>query len=134
MYIEWLQRIYGLACKLASLYWVFNRQIVSAPLENFQDMQPLRFALASVLRSLSPEIMKSNTERFNPRTNKCLFKLLLLWSDDTNNAWDQETASDYQRKIECYKSTLNMHTKGSMEHISIEKDINDQVQSIHGFP
>ena len=103
------------------------RQIVFAPLENFQDMQPLRFALAYVLRSLPLEIMKSNSERFDPRTRKRLFDLLSSWSDDTNNAWDQETASDYRREIERYKSTLKMRTKGSVEWISIEKDINDQV-------
>nr|TKR74031.1 hypothetical protein D5086_0000299420 [Populus alba] len=32
-----------------------TRQILSAPPESFQEMQPLRYALASVLRSLAPE-------------------------------------------------------------------------------
>lgn len=106
------------------------KQIVSAPLENFQDTQPLRFALASVLRSLAAEMVKSNSEGFDPRTRKRLFDLLSSWSDDTNNAWVQETACDYRREIERYKSTLNMRTKGSVERISLEKDINDQVESI----
>nr|ATG70920.1 ARM repeat superfamily protein [Callitropsis funebris] len=107
------------------------KQIVTATSDNFQDMQPLRFALASVLRSLAPEMMKSNSEKFDPRTRKRLFDLLSSWSDDTNNAWSQDSVSDYRREIERYKSGQAMRTKDSVERISIEKEVNDQVEAIH---
>eukprot|EP01018_Ginkgo_biloba_P009953 Gb_24208 [translate_table: standard] len=106
------------------------RQIVSSLPENFQDMQPLRFSLASVLRSLAPELVKSNSERFDPRTRKRLFDLLSSWCDDINNAWGQESASDYRREIERYKSAQNMRTKDSVEKISLEKEVNEQIEAI----
>jgi hypothetical protein len=39
------------------------RQVQAGPFENFQDIQPLRYALACVLRSLAVDMVKAQSER-----------------------------------------------------------------------
>lgn len=39
------------------------RQVSTGPFENFQDIQPLRYALACVLRSLAVDMVKAQCER-----------------------------------------------------------------------
>ncbi|KAF3650554.1 hypothetical protein FXO37_18412 [Capsicum annuum] len=79
------------------------RQILTASAESFQEMQLLRSALASVLRSLAPGFVESKSEKFDIRTRKCLFDLLLSWSDDAGNTWSQDGVNDYRREVERYK-------------------------------
>ncbi|XP_024526381.1 cell morphogenesis protein PAG1 isoform X1 [Selaginella moellendorffii] len=101
-----------------------------SPLEVFQDLQPLRFCLGSVLRSVSIEMVKSNSDRFDPRTRKRMFDLLASWCDDTTTVWSQDGVSEYRREVERYKSSQNSRTKDSVERITVEKDVNEQVDAI----
>ncbi|KAL6507400.1 hypothetical protein OROGR_023595 [Orobanche gracilis] len=107
-----------------------TRQILTSPAENFQDMQPLRYALASVLRFLAPEIVDSKTEKFDIRTRKRLFDLLLTWGDDTGGTWNQDSVSDYRREVERYKSSQHSRSKDSIDKLSFDKELAEQVEAI----
>ncbi|XP_059645662.1 uncharacterized protein LOC132287159 [Cornus florida] len=107
-----------------------TRQILTAPAESFQEMQPLRYALASVLRSLAPEFVESKSEKFDLRTRKRLFDLLLSWSDDTGSTWNQDGVSDYRREVERYKSTQHSRSKDSIDKLSFDKEVSEQVEAI----
>ncbi|XP_043707827.1 protein furry homolog [Telopea speciosissima] len=107
-----------------------TKQIVTAPTESFQEMQPLRFALASVLRSLGPEFVDSKSEKFDIRTRKRLFDLLLSWCDDTGSMWGQDGISEYRREIERYKSAQHIRPKESVDKISFDKEMNEQIEAI----
>lgn len=107
-----------------------TRQIVTAPSENVQDIQPLRFALASVLRSLAPEFVDSKSEKFNPKTRRRLFDLLLLWCDDSSNTWNQDGVTDYRREVERYKATLHLRSKDSVDKLSFDKEVGEQNEAI----
>ncbi|KAG8384559.1 hypothetical protein BUALT_Bualt04G0130400 [Buddleja alternifolia] len=107
-----------------------TRQILAAAAESFQEMQPLRYALASVLRSLAPEFIDSKSERFDIRTRKRLFELLLTWGDDTGGTWNQDGVSDYRREVERYKSSQHSRSKDSIDKLSFDKDLNEQVEAI----
>lgn len=107
-----------------------TRQILTAPTENFQDMQPLRYALASVLRSLAPEFVESKSEKFDVRTRKKLFDHLLSWCDETGTNYGQDGVSDYRREVERYKSSQNARSKDSVDKISFDKELSEQVEAI----
>ncbi|ERN09549.1 protein furry homolog-like [Amborella trichopoda] len=107
-----------------------SRHIMTSPAENFQDMQPFRFALACVLRSLAPDFVESKSERFDPRTRKRLFDILYSWSDDTGGAWGQDSASDYRREVERYKASQNLRSKDSIDKISFDKEVAEQLEAI----
>jgi len=107
-----------------------TRQISLAPHESFQDMQPLRYALASVLRFLAPEFVESKSEKFDVRSRKRLFDLLLSWSDDTGNTWGQDGVSDYRREVERYKTSQHNRSKDSVDKISFDKELNEQIEAI----
>lgn len=107
-----------------------TRQILSAPPESFQEMQPLRYALASVLRSLAPEFVEARSEKFDLRTRKRLFDLLLSWSDDTGSTWGQDGVSDYRREVERYKASQHSRSKDSIDKISFDKELNEQIEAI----
>ncbi|KAK4733642.1 hypothetical protein R3W88_007903 [Solanum pinnatisectum] len=107
-----------------------TRQILTASAENFQDMQPLRYALASVLRSLAPELVDSRSEKFDIRTRRRLFDLLLTWSDDASNTWNQDGVNDYRREVERYKSAQHSRSKDSMDKLSFDKELSEQVEAI----
>ncbi|XP_057491504.1 uncharacterized protein LOC130777254 [Actinidia eriantha] len=107
-----------------------TRQILTAPAETFQEMQPLRYALASVLRSLAPEFVESKSEKFDLRTRKKLFDLLLSWCDDTGSIWSQDGVSDYRREVERYKSTQHARSKDSIDKITFDKEMNEQIEAI----
>ncbi|CAA2987080.1 furry homolog-like [Olea europaea subsp. europaea] len=107
-----------------------TRQILTASAESFQEMQPLRFALASVLRSLAPEFVVSKSEKFDVRTRKRLFDLLLSWSDDTGGTWNQDGISDYRREVERYKSSQHARSKDSIDKLSFDKELGEQVEAI----
>lgn len=107
-----------------------TKQILTAPTESFQEMQPLRYALASVLRSLAPEFVESKSEKFDLRTRKRLFDLLLSWCDDTGSTWGQDGVSDYRREVERYKSTQHARSKDSVDKISFDKELSEQVEAI----
>lgn len=108
-----------------------TRQILTAPPESFQEMQPLRYAVASVLKSLAPEFVESKSEKFDPRTRKRLFELLLSWCDDTGSStWGQDSVSDYRREIERYKSSQHGRSKDSVDKLSFDKEVGEQVEAI----
>lgn len=107
-----------------------TRQILMAPAENFQEIQPLRYALASVLRSLAPEFVDSKSEKFDVRTRKRLFDLLLTWADDTGGTWNQDGVSDYRREVERYKSSQHSRSKDSIDKLSFDKELSEQVEAI----
>ncbi|KAF2316989.1 hypothetical protein GH714_009819 [Hevea brasiliensis] len=107
-----------------------TRQIFTATNENFQEMQPLRYALASVLRSLAPEFVESKSEKFDLRTRKRLFDLLLSWSDETGGTWGQDGVNDYRRDVERYKASQHNRSKDSIDKISFDKELNEQIEAI----
>uniref|UniRef100_A0A7N0UI30 ARM repeat superfamily protein n=1 Tax=Kalanchoe fedtschenkoi TaxID=63787 RepID=A0A7N0UI30_KALFE len=107
-----------------------TRQIVTASVESFQEMQPLRYSLASVLRPLPLEFVMSKSEKFDLRTRKRLFDLLLSWCDDTGNMWGQDGGSDYKREIERYKSSQHSRSKDSVDKLSFDKEVGEQVEAI----
>ncbi|KAF2562010.1 hypothetical protein F2Q70_00014364, partial [Brassica cretica] len=107
-----------------------TRHISSAPPESFQEMQPLRYALASVLRFLAPEFVDSKSEKFDVRSRKRLFDLLLSWSDDTGSTWGQDVVSDYRREVERYKTSQHNRSKDSIDKISFDKELNEQIEAI----
>lgn len=78
------------------------RQVTSpSSSDSFQDLQPLRYALASVVRYLALEFIDSRTERFDTKMRKKLFELLFNWCDDSGGTWGPE---DYRREVERYES------------------------------
>ncbi|GAB2280029.1 hypothetical protein Dimus_014667 [Dionaea muscipula] len=95
----------------------------------FQDMQPLRYALASVLRYLAPEFVESKSEKFDPKTRKRLFDLILPWSDDMSGGYYQDGV-DYRREVEKYKSSQHGRSKDSVDKLSFDKELNEQVDAI----
>ncbi|KAK7364985.1 hypothetical protein VNO80_13735 [Phaseolus coccineus] len=105
-------------------------RLISTTPESFQDMQPFRYALACVLRSLAPEFVDSKSEKFDVRTRKRLFDLLLSWCDDTGSTWGQEGVSDYRREVDRYKSSQHARSKDSVDKISFDKELNEQVEAI----
>ncbi|KAL8161301.1 hypothetical protein V2J09_012790 [Rumex salicifolius] len=107
-----------------------SRQILTASSESFQEMQPLRYALASVLRYLAPEFIVYKSEKFDLRTRKRLFDLLLSWSDDSSGAWSHDSVSDYRREVERYKSSQHGRSKDSVDKLSFDKELNEQVEAI----
>ncbi|KAL3844561.1 hypothetical protein ACJIZ3_001964 [Penstemon smallii] len=107
-----------------------TKQISTAPAESFQEMQPLRYALASVIRSLAPEIVDSKSDKFDIRTRKKLFDLLLSWGDDTGGSWNQDGVSDYRREVERYKSSQHSRSKDSIDKLSFDKELTEQVEAI----
>ncbi|KAF3667284.1 hypothetical protein FXO38_08680 [Capsicum annuum] len=104
------------------------RQILTASAESFQEMQLLRSALASVLRSLAPGFVESKSEKFDIRTRKCLFDLLLSWSDDAGNTWSQDGVNDYRREVERYKSTQQSRSKDSIDKLTFYKELNEHIR------
>ncbi|KAL9424739.1 hypothetical protein AB3S75_031792 [Citrus x aurantiifolia] len=107
-----------------------TRHILTASAESFHETQPLRYALASVLRSLAPEFVDSKSEKFDIRTRKKLFDLLLSWSDDTGSTWGQDGVNDYRREVERYKASQHTRSKDSVDKISFDKELSEQVEAI----
>ncbi|XP_042060292.1 protein furry homolog-like [Salvia splendens] len=107
-----------------------TRQILTSPPENFQEIQPLRYALASVLRFLAPEFVDSKSEKFDIRTRKRLFDLLITWGDDTGSTWNQDGVGDYRREVERYKSSQHSRSKDSIDKLSFDKELGEQVEAI----
>ncbi|XP_022725396.1 uncharacterized protein LOC111281884 isoform X2 [Durio zibethinus] len=106
-----------------------TKQIAPASADSFQETQQLRYALASVLRSLAPEFVDSKSERFDLRNRKKLFDLLQSWLDDTGNTWGQDGVSDYRREVERYKTSQH-RSKDSVDKISFDKELNEQIEAI----
>ena len=107
-----------------------TKQIAPASAESFQETQTLRYALASVLRSLAPEFVDSKSERFDLRNRKKLFDLLLSWCDDTGSStWGQDGVSDYRREVERYKTSQH-RSKDSVDKISFDKELSEQIEAI----
>lgn len=106
------------------------RQILP-PSDNFQDLQPLRYALASVLRYLAPEFIDAKSERFDSRLRKRLFDLLLSWSDDSGSTWGQEGNSDYRREIERYKASQHNRSRESLDKLAFDREMAEQLEAIN---
>ncbi|XP_022735431.1 uncharacterized protein LOC111288700 isoform X2 [Durio zibethinus] len=107
-----------------------TKQIAPLSAESFQETQSLRYALASVLKSLAPEFVDSKSERFDLRNRKKLFDLLLSWCDDTGSiTWGQDGVSDYRREVERYK-TSQQRSKDSVDKLSFDKELSEQIEAI----
>ncbi|XP_024392551.1 uncharacterized protein [Physcomitrium patens] len=106
------------------------RQVQTGPLENFQEVQSLRYSLACVLRSLAVDMVKAQPERFPPPNRKKLFDLLSSWCEDTTTGWGQDGGSEFRREVERYKAAQSLRVKDSVDKITIEKEINDRVDAI----
>ncbi|OWM64475.1 hypothetical protein CDL15_Pgr020442 [Punica granatum] len=106
------------------------RHISSAPPECFHEMQQLRYALASILKTLAPEFVESKSEKFDLRTRKRLFDLLLSWCDDGGSTWGQDGVSDYRREVERYKSSQHSRSKDSVDKLSFDRELSEQVEAI----
>ncbi|XP_076953951.1 uncharacterized protein LOC143628189 isoform X1 [Bidens hawaiensis] len=107
-----------------------TRLISSSPPENFQEIQPLRYSLACILRSLAPEFVDSKSDKFDQKTRKRLFDLLHSWCDESGTTWSQDSASDYRREVERYKSSQHTRSKDSNDKISFDKEVTEQVEAI----
>ncbi|CAD6248857.1 unnamed protein product [Miscanthus lutarioriparius] len=107
------------------------RQITISLSDNFQDLQPLRYALASVLRYLAPEFVDAKAEWFDNRIRKRLFDLVLTWSEDSGSSWGQESSSDYRREIERYKSNQHMRSRESLDKLAFDREMAEQLEAIN---
>ncbi|GAV60082.1 MOR2-PAG1_N domain-containing protein/MOR2-PAG1_C domain-containing protein/MOR2-PAG1_mid domain-containing protein [Cephalotus follicularis] len=106
------------------------RQVTTTLNESFQELQPLRYALACVLRALAPEFVESKSEKFDVRTRKKMFDFLLSLCDDTGSTWGQDGANDYRREVERYKASQHARSKDSIDKISFDKELSEQVEAI----
>lgn len=106
------------------------RHIATSPTESFHEMQSLRFALASVLRSLAPDLAESRSEKFDVRTRKRLFELLLSWCDEIGSTWGPDGANEYRREIERYKQAQHSRSKDSIDKLSFDKEMSEQVEAL----
>jgi hypothetical protein len=107
------------------------RQITISLSDSFQDLQPLRYALASVLRYLAPEFVDAKAERFDNRIRKRLFDLVLTWSEDSGSSWGQESSSDYRREIERYKSNQHTRSRESLDKLAFDREMAEQLEAIN---
>jgi hypothetical protein len=107
------------------------RQISMSLADSFQDLQPLRYALASVLRYLAPEFVDAKSERFDNRLRKKLFDLLISWSDDFSSTWGQESSSDCRREIERYKTSQHIKSRESLDKLAFDRDMSEQLEAIN---
>ncbi|KAJ1281752.1 hypothetical protein BS78_04G329700 [Paspalum vaginatum] len=107
------------------------RQINMTLADSFQDLQPLRYALASVLRYLAPEFIDAKSERFDNRIRKRLFDLLLTWSEDSGSSWGQESSSDYRREIERYKTSQHTRSRESLDKLAFDREMAEQLEAIN---
>lgn len=107
-----------------------QRHLSSYSSDSLQDLHPIRYALASVIRSLAPEFVESKSERFDPRMRRRLFDLLMTWSDETGNTWGQETNNDYRREVERYKSGQLNRSRESVDKIAFDREVVEQVEAI----
>ncbi|CAO2040054.1 unnamed protein product, partial [Urochloa humidicola] len=107
------------------------RQINMSLPDSFQDLQPLRYALASVLRYLAPEFIDAKSERFDNRMRKRLFDLLLTWSEDSGSSWGQESSSDYRREIERYKTSQHTRSRESLDKLAFDREMAEQLEAIN---
>ncbi|KAK1274267.1 hypothetical protein QJS04_geneDACA009878 [Acorus gramineus] len=105
-------------------------RLISSPSDSFQEMLPLRFALATVLRTLAPDFVEAKSDKFDPRFRRRLFDLLLSWCDETGSSWSQDTAGDYRREVERYKSSQHGRSKDSIDKLSFDKEVNEKVEAI----
>lgn len=106
------------------------RQLSMSPSDSFQDLQPLRYALATVIRYLAPEFVDSKSEKFDFRTRKRLFDLLITWCDETGSTWGQESNNDYRREVERYKSGQHNRSRESIDKFTFDKEMLEQVEAI----
>lgn len=107
-----------------------SKLILTGTHDSFHEMQPFRLALAYVLRSLAPEFVESKSEKFDLRIRKRLFDLLFSWSDDSSNTFAQEMASEYRREAERYKTSQHTRSKDSIDKLSFDKELNEQLEAI----
>ncbi|XP_052624495.1 uncharacterized protein LOC111876656 isoform X2 [Lactuca sativa] len=107
-----------------------TRLITTGPLENFHEMQTLRYTLACVLIPLAPEFVDSKSEKFDPKIRKRLFDLFLSWCDDSGSALTQDGLSDYRREVERYKSSRYTRSKDSVDRVSFDRELSEQVEAV----
>ncbi|KAI3721956.1 hypothetical protein L2E82_32976 [Cichorium intybus] len=107
-----------------------TRIITTGPLENFHEMQTLRYTLACVLIPLALEFVDSKSEKFDPKIRKRLFDLFLSWCDDSGSTLTQDGLSDYRREVERYKSSHYTRSKDSVDRISFDRELSEQVEAV----
>ncbi|KAJ1692491.1 hypothetical protein LUZ63_009189 [Rhynchospora breviuscula] len=96
--------------------------------DSFQDLQPLRYTLASIVRYLAPEFIDSRSERFDSKVRKKLFDLLLSWCDDSGGMWGPE---DYRREVERYKSGPHSRSRESIDKLTFDREMLEQGEAFH---
>ncbi|KAG0453972.1 hypothetical protein HPP92_025276 [Vanilla planifolia] len=106
------------------------RHLQMSPSDSFPDLQPLRYALASVIRYLAPEFVDSKSERFDVRNRKKLFELIMTWCDDSGSTWGQEGISDYRREVERYKSGQHSRSRESIDKFAFDKEVIEQIEAV----
>ncbi|XP_065026588.1 uncharacterized protein LOC104000586 isoform X1 [Musa acuminata AAA Group] len=106
------------------------RHICASQSDSFQELQPLRYALASVIRYLAPEFVESKSDKFDVRIRKKLFDLLLSWCDDTGSTWSLENISEYRREIERYKLGQHNRSRESIDKFNFDKEVFEQVEAV----
>ncbi|KAJ3672294.1 hypothetical protein LUZ60_007015 [Juncus effusus] len=105
------------------------RQVTSpAPTDTYQDLQPIRYALASVVRFLVPEFIDSQSKRFDAKMRKKLFELLVSWCDDSGGTWGPE---DYRREVERYKSGPHSRSRDSIDKLTFDREMLEQGEAVH---
>ncbi|KAG6481412.1 hypothetical protein ZIOFF_058013 [Zingiber officinale] len=107
-------------------YRQISTQMSMSATDNVQELLPLRYALASVVRYLAPEFVESKSEKFDVRTRKKLFDFLLSWCDETNS----ESSNDYHREVERYKSGQHIRSRESIDKFSFDKEVVEQVEAV----
>ncbi|XP_071708369.1 uncharacterized protein [Rutidosis leptorrhynchoides] len=107
-----------------------SRLISTSSLDNFQEIQTLRYALACILRSLAPEFVESKSEKFDPKTRKRLFDLFFSCCDDSGNISSQDGLSDYRREVGRYKSSQHTRSKDSIDKLTFDKEVSEQVEAV----
>ncbi|PKA53442.1 hypothetical protein AXF42_Ash012384 [Apostasia shenzhenica] len=106
------------------------RQLLLAHSDSFPDLQPLRHALASVIRYLALEFVDSKSERFDVRTRKKIFDLLMTWCDESVSTWGPEGGNEYRREVERYKSGQHNRSRESIDKITFDKEVIEQVEAV----
>eukprot|EP00850_Spirogloea_muscicola_P016988 SM000142S00502 [mRNA] locus=s142:28293:45159:+ [translate_table: standard] len=105
------------------------RQIDRSATENFLDTQPLRFCLASVVKTLAVDLVQCSPQSFDTKLRKRLFDHFASWCQDPAVLGGQQ-GNGYWREVERVKATHMLRTKDATERAALEKEIIEQLEAI----
>eukprot|EP00850_Spirogloea_muscicola_P018806 SM000176S03137 [mRNA] locus=s176:102016:119238:- [translate_table: standard] len=105
------------------------RQIDRSATENFLDTQPLRFCLASVVKTLAVDLVQCSPQSFDTKLRKRLFDHFASWCQDPAVLTGQQ-GNSYWREVERVKATHMLRTKDATERAALEKEIIEQLEAI----